>query len=99
MLPQWSRYTEQCPLDITDIIMRDKDWVEICPRNPDRDVILCPSFFKSTKNGSQTIFKGGKSLVNFHIPNNVYGRYEAWLEEREFQALFPDKSVGENVGH
>ena len=76
---QWSQYTEQCPLDITDIVMRDKDWVEICLRNPDRDAILCPSFFKGAKNGSQTIFKGGKSLVNFYIPNNVYGRYETWL--------------------
>lgn len=78
--------------------MRNKDWVEIHPKNPDHDAILCASFFKSAKNGSQSIFKGGKSLVYFHIPNSVYGSYEAWLEEREFQKLFSDESVTQNVG-
>jgi len=77
--------------------MRDKDWVEIHPRIPDRDAILCPSFFKSAKNGSQTVFKGGKAIVQFHIPNNVYVRYEAWIEEHEFQKLFPDESVDHSV--
>ena len=79
--------------------MRNKDWVEIHSKNPDHDAILCASFFKSAKNGSQTIFKGGKSLVYFHIPNSVYGSYEAWLEECEFQKLFSDESVTQNVGH
>jgi len=84
---QWMRYSEQYPLSITDFIMRDKDWVEIHPRIPDRDAILCPSFFKSAKNGSQTVFKGGKAIVQFHIPNNVYARYGAWIEEREFHLM------------
>lgn len=34
----------------------------------------------------------------FHIPNNVYSSYEAQLEEREFQKLFSDESVTQNVG-
>ncbi|KDR65144.1 hypothetical protein GALMADRAFT_1330174 [Galerina marginata CBS 339.88] len=93
ILPQWLRYAEQYPLDIMDIIMRNKDWVEIHPKDPDRDAILSPSFFKSAKNASQTIFKGGKSLVYFHIPNKVYGRYEAWLEERDYQNLFSNGMV------
>ena len=91
ILPEWMRYTEQFPLAITDIIMRDKDWVELRPRIPDRDALLCPSFFKNARKGGQT-FKGGKALVHFHIPNNVYAAYEACLEEREYQNLILDES-------
>jgi hypothetical protein len=77
--------------------MRDKDWVEIRPKNPDRDAILSSEVFKSIKNESQPIFEGGKFIVNFHIPNNVYSRYEAWVEEREFQDFFYPESVDQNV--
>lgn len=92
------QYTEQYSLSITDVVMRDKDWVEIRPRNPDRDAIMCPSFFMRAKNGSQTMFKGGKALVFFHIPNKVYAGYEAWLEERKYEKLFATKSVDKAVG-
>ena len=51
----WLAYTEQFPLDINDIVMRTKDWVEIQPLNPDRDVIS-RQFFKTGKNGG-IIFK------------------------------------------
>jgi len=96
ILPEWMRYTEQFPLAITDIIMRDKDWVELCPRIPDCDALLCPSFFKNAKKGGQ-MFKGGKALVHFHILNNIYTVYEACLEEREYQKLVLDESVDHGV--
>ena len=96
ILPEWMRYTEQFPLSITDIIMRDKDWVELHPRMPDHDALLCPSFFKNARKGGQT-FKGGKALVHFHIPNNIYTAYEACLEEREYQNLVLDEPIDHRV--
>jgi hypothetical protein len=50
LLPVWNTYTEGFPLEINDIIMRTKEWVEIKPLNPDQDVIA-RQFFKSGKGG------------------------------------------------
>lgn len=78
LLPAWKIYTRGYPLEIDDIIMRTKDWVEIQPLNPDRSVISRP-FFKHGKNGATT-FKPGRCLINFHVPNRVYDDYLNYLE-------------------
>lgn len=81
----WLAYTEQFPLNIEDIVMRTKDWVEIQPLNPDRDVIA-RQFFKTGKNGGIT-FKTGRCLIYFHIPNKIYGRYLDYVEKNEEERL------------
>jgi hypothetical protein len=62
--------------------MRDKSWVILKPANPDRDVIA-KHFFKTGKKGIQT-FKTGKTIINFHVPNEIYN---AMVEKREADEL------------
>jgi len=50
ILPAWRVYTEGFPLEINDIIMRSKEWVEIKLLNQDQDIIS-HQFFKSGKGG------------------------------------------------
>ena len=88
MEPHWSQYSGRYPLTLNDISMWDKNWVEIHPRTPDRDVINSPSFYKKSKHG--TIFKGGKAIVHLHIPNDIYSSYEDWVEQQEMEWLQPD---------
>jgi hypothetical protein len=81
MLPQWTAYTRGFPLGINDIVMRTKDWVEIRPLDPDQDVVSQP-FFKIGKGGA-TSFKSGRCIINFHIPNDVYGEYLEYADRNE----------------
>lgn len=85
ILPSWLAYTEGYPLDINNIILRSKDWVEIQPLNPDRDAISC-SFFKTGKNGGIT-FKMGHCLVHFNILNRIYNEYLDYAEKKEEERL------------
>ena len=83
ILPLWSSYTEGFPLQMEDVIMRNKDWVEICPQDPDHDVIARP-FFQQGKNGA-SIFKTGRCIINFHIPNAIYDLYVQYAEQKELE--------------
>ena len=85
ILPVWLAYTEQFPLDIEEIMMRTKDWVEIHPLNPDRDVIA-RQFRRTGKNGGIT-FKTGRCLINFHIPNKIYNQYLNYAERKDEERL------------
>ena len=58
---KWSLIGHNIALTLNDIIMWDKNWVEIHPRTPDCDIINSPSFYKESKHGP--IFKGGKAIV------------------------------------
>lgn len=78
LIPRWNRWTNDFPLHIDQITMRDKHWVILDPRVPDCDIIA-KHFFKSGKKGTQT-FKSGKTTIHFHIPNEIY---DAMLEKRE----------------
>jgi hypothetical protein len=70
IIPRWNRWTNNFPLHIDKIAMRDKLWVILKPSVPDRDVIA-KHFFKPGKKGTQT-FKSGKTVIHFHIPNEIY---------------------------
>jgi len=80
----WNAYTEGFPLEIDDIIMRTKEWVEIKPLNPDQDVIA-RQFFKSGKGG--LTFKAGHCIILFHIPNAIYNQYLDDAERKEMERL------------
>lgn len=43
------------------------------------------------------MFKGGKALVHFHIPNNLYAAYEACFEEQDYQSLVLDESIDHGI--
>ena len=58
--------------------MHDKLWVTLEPSVPDFNVIA-RHFFKAGKKGTQT-FKSGKTIVHFHIPNEIY---DAMLKNRD----------------
>jgi len=77
IIPKWNTWTDNFPLRIDEIMMRDKLWIILNPTTPDRDAIA-KNFFKPGKKGVQ-IFKTGKTLINFHILNEVYG---AMLEKK-----------------
>jgi hypothetical protein len=69
--------------------MRTKDWVEIQPVDPDRDVIA-GQFFKAGKNGGTT-FKTGRCLIQFHIPNKIYNRYLDYAEKKDEERFNNEK--------
>ncbi|KAK2463878.1 hypothetical protein APHAL10511_004050 [Amanita phalloides] len=81
---KWNEWTNNCPLPINSIVMRNHNWVALMPRNPDRDVIA-EQFFKPGKKGNTT-FKKGKAIVNLHVPNDIYGAVLACKEAEEFKA-------------
>lgn len=85
ILPMWLKYTENFPLAIEHVVMRDKDWCEIHAKEPDRGVIA-HNFYKPGKNGIPT-FKTGRCLIQFHIPNNIYGEVQDWAEKLELERL------------
>ncbi len=66
--------------------MWDKLWVILKPNVPDRDAIT-RNFFKAGKKGMQT-FKGSKTLILFHVPNEIYAEM---LEKREEDELMAEK--------
>ena len=70
IIPRWNRWTDNYPLRIDQIMMRDKLWVVLKPTAPDRDAIA-RNFFRSGKKGTQT-FKTGKTIIHFHVPNEIY---------------------------
>jgi hypothetical protein len=70
IIPKWNRWTENFPLCIDQIMMCDKLWVVLKPTAPDCDVIA-RNFFRSGKKGTQT-FKTGKTIIHFHVPNEIY---------------------------
>ena len=86
VIPRWNRWTNNFPLCIDQITMRDRLWVILKPNVPDRDVIA-RNFFKVGKKGAQT-FKGGKAIIHFHVPNEIYTEM---LEKREKDELAAEK--------
>ena len=80
----WNAYTEGFPLEIDDIIMRMKEWVEIKPLNPDQDVIAC-QFSKSGKGG--LTFKAGCCIILFCILNVIYNQYLYDVKRKEMERL------------
>jgi hypothetical protein len=82
IIPRWNRWTNNFPLHIDQITMRDKLWVTLEPSVPDCDAIA-KHFFKTGKKGIQT-FKTGKAVVHFHVPNEIY---DAVLEKKETDEL------------
>ena len=78
VIPRWNRWTNNFPLHINEITMRDKLWVTLEPSVPDCDVIA-RHFFKAGKKGTQT-FKSSKTIVHFHIPNEIY---DAMLKNKD----------------
>ncbi|KAG6808192.1 hypothetical protein H0H92_005087, partial [Tricholoma furcatifolium] len=85
ILPTWTKYSGGFSIGINDVIMRNKDWVEIRPKDPDMDAISA-SFLKDGKKG-ESIFKPGRCLIYLHLPNDVYKLYEDWIEAQEFEGL------------
>jgi hypothetical protein len=70
VISRWNNWTNNFPLRIDQINMRDKQWVILKPTVPDIDVIA-RHFFKPGKKGGQT-FKSGKIIIQFHVPNEIY---------------------------
>jgi len=84
--PLWNSFSEGYPLAIEDIVMRSKEWVAIQPLNPDRDVISRP-FFKSGRSGGASVFKTGRCVVLFQIPNSIYNQYLNHAERKEAERV------------
>lgn len=84
IIPKWRGWTNNFPLRINQIMMRDKLWVILKPTAPDRDVIS-RHFFRSGRNGAQ-VFKTGKTIINFHVPNEVYNAMLNKKVDDELQA-------------
>jgi len=70
------------PLPIDDIIMCNKNWVELVPKCPNCDIIF--KHFLSGQGKKGPTFKSGKTLVQYYILNKIYA---AMLEKREANGL------------
>ena len=81
-MPRWNAWTKNFPLPIDDIIMRDKNWVELVPRCPDHDIIY--KHFLSGRGKKGPSFKAGKTLIQFHVPNEIHA---AMLKKMEADEL------------
>src|SRR6266478_2763968 len=81
VIPKWHEWTNNYPLSPEDVTMRNNNWVRLVPRNPDRDVIS-DQFFKRGKKGA-VVFKGGKCIINLHVPNHIYSVVVARKEADE----------------
>ena len=77
VIPQWKGWTNNFLLHIDQITMRDKLWVILNPTVLDCDAIA-KHFFKTGKKGNR-IFKSGKTIIHFHIPNEIHN---AMLEKK-----------------
>ncbi|KIL64085.1 hypothetical protein M378DRAFT_11669 [Amanita muscaria Koide BX008] len=88
VIPRWNTWTNNFPLHIDEVIMRDKLWVELRPNNPDCDVIA-KHFFKTGRKGMKT-FKTGKTVVYFHVPNEIY---DTMVEMREADELAAERKA------
>ena len=82
VIPRWNTWTNDFPLQIDDIIMRDKNWVELVPMVPDRDIIF--KHFLSGRGKKGPTFKSGKTVIQFHVPNEIHA---AMLEKRDTDEL------------
>ena len=89
IIPRWNGWTDNYPLHIDQITMRDRLWIVVKPSIPDRDVIA-RHFFKAGKKRTQT-FKTGKTLIQFHVQNEVY---DAMLEKKENDKLAVEERCG-----
>ncbi|KAM6489625.1 hypothetical protein JOM56_014947 [Amanita muscaria] len=88
VIPRWNTWTNNFPLHIDEVIMRDKLWVELRPNNPDCDVIA-KHFFKTGRKGMKT-FKTGKTVIYFHVPNEIY---DTMVEMREADELAAERKA------
>ncbi|KAF5377829.1 hypothetical protein D9615_006831 [Tricholomella constricta] len=89
ILPLWLEYTRGFQISIDDFVMRDHDGAKLRAGDPDRDIIS-KKFFKTVK-GAQ-VFKEGREVINFHVPNDIYHRYLAWSEAREEEQMLRDQT-------
>jgi hypothetical protein len=103
MLPKWNRWTNNFPLAIDAVIMRDKSWVELRPNVPDTDIIAKQFFHFKTKKSTVATFKAGKAVVQLHVSNDLYDymilRKETdELREREETEIEPSMAANFTVG-
>jgi hypothetical protein len=84
LIPRWNSWTNNYPLHIDQITMRDKLWVILRPTVPDCDAIA-KFFFKTGKKGNPT-FRSGKTTILLHIPNEIF---DDMLEKRESANEWP----------
>jgi hypothetical protein len=95
VIPKWWQWTNNYPLPLDDVVMRNHNWVVLAPKNPDRDVIA-DQFFKRAKKGGLT-FKGGKCIINLHVPNHIYN---AMLTRKDVDAFEEERKLrASNINH
>lgn len=88
VIPKWNQWTNNYPLPIDSLVMQNRNWVVLVPRNPDHNVIA-EQFFKLGWKGSPT-FKKRKAIINLHVLNDIYGEILTCKEAEEFKAEMVD---------
>jgi hypothetical protein len=88
LIPRWNRWTNNFPLHIDQITMRDKQWVILNPTVPDCDAVA-KHFFKTGKKGTRT-FKTGKTVIHLHVPNEIY---DSMLQKKENDEWPPETNT------
>ena len=75
--------------------MRNNNWVQLVPRNPDCDVIS-DQFFEQGKKG--VIFKTGKCIINLHVLNYIYSAVVAQKEAGDIESFEEEGGVAVITG-
>ena len=102
IIPRWNSWANNFLLHIDQITMRDKLWVILKPTAPDRDVIS-RHFFRSGRKGAQ-IFKTGKTIINFHVPNEVHNamldkKLDDELQTEQRAVAARDNTIKNSLNH
>ncbi len=91
VMPKWHAWMHNYPLSLDDLVMHDRHWVILSPKNPDRNIIAA-QFFKPNKKGT-LIFRTGKCIINLHIPNDIYQAVLTQKDATELEAEDDDVAV------
>ena len=91
-LPLYLQWSGGCPLSIQEVQMRDKQWVEMIPRIPDKDAISDKFLVNVGSKVAKKKFRPGQIDINHPIS---YEKYEVMLDYRETKNTDPTGSKGE----
>lgn len=97
LLPQFLAWSKGFPLSIEECELRDKNWVQLIPRQPDIDVIA-EHFFEAKAKSKVKVFSAKKSAdLSLCVRNEKYQevlQHLIDLDEGNEEVLFAPKHGG-----
>ncbi|OBZ65147.1 hypothetical protein A0H81_14875 [Grifola frondosa] len=89
----WARFSDGFPLHEDDLILRDKGWAYITPKQPDRDV-LEEEFWKKDAKGVKVFQRGKGTHIQLHMPNALWREYDVYATKLAAAEIERDAAYG-----